>query len=265
MQSFRSKKRVRTPRWCTSSVRSTQARTSLRAVPTCAAARRCSRPARASLRRNAACWQRSASRAWTCIDGPSWRCFRAATSWSTSRRRPGRDEFATRIGTRSPHRCERWARRRATIRRLPDDSRVVRSRACGRTARVRCDRNDRWIVGRENATVTPAAVAALGEPGVVVHGLRVKPGKPTLLGAAGGKPILGLPGNPISALMMLEAVGAPIVARAVRRAPAGIFHRRALGRASARASRLDVVRSGRRCGMRAGPCWRIPCPCARFR
>jgi len=60
--------------------------------------------------------------------------------------------------------------------------------------------------------VTPAAVAALGEPGVVVHGLRVKPGKPTLLGAAGGKPILGLPGNPVSALMMLEAIGAPIVA-----------------------------------------------------
>jgi molybdopterin molybdotransferase len=60
--------------------------------------------------------------------------------------------------------------------------------------------------------VTPAAVAALGEPGVVVHGLRVKPGKPTLLGALGGKPILGLPGNPVSALMMLEAVGAPIVA-----------------------------------------------------
>jgi molybdenum cofactor synthesis domain-containing protein len=60
--------------------------------------------------------------------------------------------------------------------------------------------------------VSPAAVAALGEPGVVVHGLRVKPGKPTMLGALGGKPILGLPGNPVSALMMLEAVGAPIVA-----------------------------------------------------
>ncbi len=60
--------------------------------------------------------------------------------------------------------------------------------------------------------VSAAAVAALGEPGVVVHGLRVKPGKPTLLGALGGKPILGLPGNPVSALMMLEVVGAPIVA-----------------------------------------------------
>ncbi|MBV8284478.1 MAG: molybdopterin molybdotransferase MoeA [Candidatus Eremiobacteraeota bacterium] len=58
----------------------------------------------------------------------------------------------------------------------------------------------------------PGAVAALGEPGVVVHGLRLRPGKPTLLGNAGGKPILGLPGNPTSALMMLEAVVSPIVA-----------------------------------------------------
>jgi molybdopterin molybdotransferase len=57
----------------------------------------------------------------------------------------------------------------------------------------------------------PHAVAAIARPGVVVHGLRVKPGKPTLLGADGGKPILGLPGNPTSALMMLEAVAAPIV------------------------------------------------------
>jgi molybdopterin biosynthesis enzyme len=40
----------------------------------------------------------------------------------------------------------------------------------------------------------------------------VKPGKPTLLGADGCKPILGLPGNPTSALLILEAVAAPVVA-----------------------------------------------------
>lgn len=59
---------------------------------------------------------------------------------------------------------------------------------------------------------TPEAIAALGDPGIIAHGLRVRPGKPTLLAAAGSKPIIGLPGNPLSALMMLEAVGAPIVA-----------------------------------------------------
>ncbi|MEO6912882.1 MAG: molybdopterin molybdotransferase MoeA [Candidatus Baltobacteraceae bacterium] len=58
---------------------------------------------------------------------------------------------------------------------------------------------------------TPGAIASLGSPGVLVHGLRVKPGKPTVFGAIDGKPILGLPGNPVSALLILQAVAAPIV------------------------------------------------------
>ncbi|MBV8151289.1 MAG: molybdopterin molybdotransferase MoeA [Candidatus Eremiobacteraeota bacterium] len=61
----------------------------------------------------------------------------------------------------------------------------------------------------------PAVVERLGEPGIIVHGIRVKPGKPTLLGAHRGKPILGLPGNPTSALLMFQAVGAPIVSALV--------------------------------------------------
>ena len=61
--------------------------------------------------------------------------------------------------------------------------------------------------------LVPEIVAELGTPGPIVHGLRVKPGKPTLLAAVGGKAILGLPGNPTSALTILEAVARPIVAR----------------------------------------------------
>jgi len=51
----------------------------------------------------------------------------------------------------------------------------------------------------------------LGGPGVVVHGLRIKPGKPTVLGLAGTKPVIGLPGNPTSALIVFDAVGAPVL------------------------------------------------------
>ena len=58
---------------------------------------------------------------------------------------------------------------------------------------------------------TPAAINALGAPGVVVHGLRVKPGKPTVLAAVGSKPVIGLPGNPTSAVVILEAVIAPLI------------------------------------------------------
>jgi molybdopterin molybdotransferase len=61
--------------------------------------------------------------------------------------------------------------------------------------------------------LTPAIIDGLGEPGVIVHGLRVKPGKPTVLASIGGKPVIGLPGNPTSALMILQAVAAPILAQ----------------------------------------------------
>lgn len=61
--------------------------------------------------------------------------------------------------------------------------------------------------------LTPRTISALGGPGVIVHGLRVKPGKPTVLAMLDGKPVIGLPGNPASSLMILEAVAAPIFSR----------------------------------------------------
>ncbi len=64
---------------------------------------------------------------------------------------------------------------------------------------------------------TPDVVAAAGAPGVIVHHIRAKPGRPTLLGAIDGKPVIGLPGNPVSALVMLETVGKPVLLRLLGR------------------------------------------------
>jgi len=58
----------------------------------------------------------------------------------------------------------------------------------------------------------PQIVSQLGAPGTLVHGLRVKPGKPTLLAAIDGKALIALPGNPASSLTILEAVVRPIIA-----------------------------------------------------
>ena len=91
---------------------------------------------------------------------------------------------------------------------------------------------------------TPRVVRELGLPGAVVHGLRVKPGKPTLLGAVQGKPVIGLPGNPASALMILEAVVRPIVA-------ACTGQRRAVPLA------LDAI-AGETFNGRAGWTWFVP-------
>jgi molybdopterin molybdotransferase len=51
----------------------------------------------------------------------------------------------------------------------------------------------------------------LGEPGVVVHGVNVRPGKPTILGVCARKPVIGLPGNPVSALVIAGLFVVPLI------------------------------------------------------
>lgn len=50
--------------------------------------------------------------------------------------------------------------------------------------------------------VTAQVINALGPPGVLVHGVSVQPGKPTILGVCDEKAVLGLPGNPMSAFVV---------------------------------------------------------------
>jgi molybdopterin molybdotransferase len=58
---------------------------------------------------------------------------------------------------------------------------------------------------------TAGAVAAVGE--IWCHGLAIKPGKPTLLADCGGVPLIGLPGNPLSALVVFGQIGTPLLWR----------------------------------------------------
>jgi molybdopterin molybdotransferase len=58
---------------------------------------------------------------------------------------------------------------------------------------------------------TADVVAGLGE--IFCHGLALRPGKPTLLADCGGVPLVGLPGNPRSALVVFRLVGMPLVRR----------------------------------------------------
>jgi molybdopterin molybdotransferase len=76
-------------------------------------------------------------------------------------------------------------------------------------------------VGARDETAT--VVARLGPPGIWCHGLAIKPGKPTLLaecsrlpgepGEAGeaGVPVIGLPGNPRSALVVFRLIGMDLI------------------------------------------------------
>lgn len=49
--------------------------------------------------------------------------------------------------------------------------------------------------------MTADVIRSLGEPGVLVHGINTRPGKPTILGVCNSKAVIGLPGNPVSALV----------------------------------------------------------------
>ena len=57
--------------------------------------------------------------------------------------------------------------------------------------------------------MTAQIIDNLGQPGVLVHGLAIRPGKPTVVGLVNGKPAFGLPGNPVSAMVVFDLVVRP--------------------------------------------------------
>jgi molybdopterin molybdotransferase len=60
--------------------------------------------------------------------------------------------------------------------------------------------------------MTADVIASLGSPGVLVHGVSLRPGKPTILAVADGKPVFGLPGNPVSCMVTFDLFVAPTLA-----------------------------------------------------
>ncbi len=62
--------------------------------------------------------------------------------------------------------------------------------------------------------ITARVIASLGEPGVLVHGISLRPGKPTIIAFIGDKPVFGLPGNPVSAVVVFELFVRPTMYRA---------------------------------------------------
>lgn len=61
--------------------------------------------------------------------------------------------------------------------------------------------------------LVPAAVDRLGTPGVVVHGMAMRPGMPTALAILWGKPILIFSGNPVAAVVGFEVFARPLLIR----------------------------------------------------
>jgi len=60
--------------------------------------------------------------------------------------------------------------------------------------------------------MTADVIVSLGSPGVLVHGVSLRPVKPTILAVADGKPVFGLPGNPVSCMVTFDLFVAPTLA-----------------------------------------------------
>ncbi len=91
---------------------------------------------------------------------------------------------------------------------------------------------------------TAGVVRRLGPPGIWCHGIAIRPGKPTLLAECAGVPVIGLPGNPRSALVVFRLLGVPLVhlvGGCTMPPPEPVMRARLARDLPSAAGRLDVV------------------------
>ena len=95
---------------------------------------------------------------------------------------------------------------------IPDDERELE--AVMRKALESCD----MLVlsggtSKGAGDVSHRIIARLGKPGIVAHGVALKPGKPLCLGVCDGKPVVILPGFPTSAMFTFHDMIVPVLRR----------------------------------------------------
>ena len=108
----------------------------------------------------------------------------------------------------------RWGAEGVAFPVVPDDPQKIV--AALRRAAEECDMVllcAGTSAGRDDGTA--AAIRALGE--VCVHGIAIRPGKPAVLGAIGAKPVVGVPGYPVSGIIVLEELVKPVIDRLLMR------------------------------------------------
>lgn len=67
--------------------------------------------------------------------------------------------------------------------------------------------------------IIPKVLNTLGEPGVIVYGIAIKPGKPTTIALVNNKPVFSLPGHPTSALLIFHLFVRPTLIRMTGKEP----------------------------------------------
>ncbi|MGA9387456.1 MAG: gephyrin-like molybdotransferase Glp [Candidatus Bathyarchaeia archaeon] len=89
--------------------------------------------------------------------------------------------------------------------------------------------------------LVPEAVNKLGGPGVLVHGVAMRPGMPTALAVVDGKPVMVFPGNPVAVMIAFEVFARPLICRML-----GLSHDEARPTLETRMTRRIATALGRR-------------------
>ncbi len=97
-----------------------------------------------------------------------------------------------------------------TLGAYPDDAAVLE-----KAVRAALAKSDMVVLSggtsKGAGDLSHAIVSKLGPPGILVHGVALKPGKPLCLGVIGDKPVVVLPGFPTSAIFTFHAFVAPVI------------------------------------------------------
>jgi molybdopterin molybdotransferase len=106
--------------------------------------------------------------------------------------------------------------------------------------------------------LTANAINTLGAPGVLVHGVAIRPGKPTILAMCDGKPVFGLPGNPVSCINIFRRFVTPTIRLLLgaEPLPEHAVKARLARNIPAASGRADYVRV--RLEEREGETWAVP-------
>ncbi|MCG0274955.1 MAG: molybdopterin biosynthesis protein [Thermosediminibacteraceae bacterium] len=105
---------------------------------------------------------------------------------------------------------EEWGGKAVVLEKVKDDFELIKQKV--QTAASSADVvliNAGSSAGTED--YTSSCIKALGK--LSVHGVAIKPGKPVALGYIAGKPVIGIPGYPVSAYLAMELFVKPILYR----------------------------------------------------
>ena len=125
-------------------------------------------------------------------------------------RQPQPGEIVEYNGIMLAAKVEEWGGAATRLPPVPDDFAAIKA-----SVAAALETHDLVVVNAGSSAgsedYTADVFRELGQ--VLVHGIAIRPGHPVVLGLASGKPLMGIPGYPVSALLTFDLLAGPLIAR----------------------------------------------------